>query len=323
MTEKMIRLTGSMLLEPATRGGMLLSDYVESEKEKLADEIASAVNGKMGYALKQLRGKMCQGERYAVDRLGEEAQVRAIGYQGLSKHYRRVLAQARVEIGYCGSADVSRVARAVTEVFAAMPRGGGEPLPRTRILTAPKKPDVRRFRETMDVGQGKMVMGFRLGEAMEQPDPPVIRVFQTMFGGSANSRLFRVLRQEKQLCYSVHSRTDWHKGVLFVCAGLDAENFEIAAQAVRDVLSDMAEGRFSREELEGAKRELVNACRGAEDDPWSLCAAGLELELLGLSCTPEEFAGLADCVTAEQVAAFAAGIRQDAEYFLSGQEAEP
>jgi len=320
LPEKMIRLVGSMLLEPVTRGGMLLADYVESEREKLADEIASAVNGKMGYALKSLRGKMCQGERYAVDRLGEESRMRAVGYQGLSKHYRRLLSQARVEICFCGSAEFSRVARAVTEVFASMPRGGGEAMRPTQILPTPKKQELRRFEETMDVTQGKLVMGFRLGSAMEHPDYPVISVFQTMFGGSSSSMLFRSLRQEKQLCYAVHSQADRHKGVMFVCAGIDADRAEEAADAVHGELSRAAEGDFTPEELESAKRELVNAYRSAGDDPWSLCSLGMEFAFLGLACTPEEYAGLVDCVTKEQVAAFAAGIREDARFLLRGGE---
>ena len=77
---------------------------------------------------------------------------------------------------------------------------------------------------------------------------------------------------------------------------------------------------FTPEELESAKRELVNAYRSAGDDPWSLCSLGMEFAFLGLACTPEEYAGLVDCVTKEQVAAFAAGIREDARFLLRGGE---
>ena len=322
VTEKMIRLVGGMLLDPVTRGGMLLSEYVESEREKLVDAIRAAVNQKTAYAKKQLLSQMCQGERYAVGRLGEEAQACTIGYQGLTKHYRRVLSQARVEISLCSSMGPGEAMQLVTEIFAAIPRRGGEIKP-TQILYAPKREKPRVFRETMPVAQGRLVMGFRLGEWMQRPDHGVIAVFEKLFGGSPASRLFRALRQEKGLCYSVKAQLDHHKGVMLVYAGTDAEKLNDAAEEIRLQLKKLCDGDFPEEALDGAKREVRNEILSMGDAPMELCFRQLELTMLELSCTPEEFAGLADCVTREQIMAFAAGIREDAVYLLSGEAEEP
>ena len=46
-------LLGEMLLSPATRGGLLLPKYVDSEKEKLLDIIRSRINEKRSYSLQR------------------------------------------------------------------------------------------------------------------------------------------------------------------------------------------------------------------------------------------------------------------------------
>ena len=62
-------LLGSLLLSPATRGGLLLPQYVESEKEKLLEAIRSRVNEKRSYALMRCVEEMCCCEDFAVGRV--------------------------------------------------------------------------------------------------------------------------------------------------------------------------------------------------------------------------------------------------------------
>ena len=47
---RVVALGGEMLLDPATRGGLLRDDYVRSEGQNLHDRIEAAVNNKRGYA---------------------------------------------------------------------------------------------------------------------------------------------------------------------------------------------------------------------------------------------------------------------------------
>ena len=54
---------------------------------------------------------------------------------------------------------------------------------------------VRYVEEELDVTQGKLVMGFRLGECMEEPDIPAIYVFNCVFGGGTTSKLFMNVRE--------------------------------------------------------------------------------------------------------------------------------
>ena len=68
LLEPMCDLLGELLLDPVTRNGRFLNDYVESEKQNLIDAIRGIINDKRDYADLRLLQEMCRGERYGVDR---------------------------------------------------------------------------------------------------------------------------------------------------------------------------------------------------------------------------------------------------------------
>ena len=76
--EKVCDLVGELLLSPRTHGGLLMGEYVESEKKNLADEIRAAINDKRTYAVERLYELMCADEPFGVHRLGDLNHTEAI-----------------------------------------------------------------------------------------------------------------------------------------------------------------------------------------------------------------------------------------------------
>ena len=89
--ESIANLCGEILLAPCTKGGLLLPEYVDSEKDKLLDSIKSRLNDKRSWALQRLIEQMCCYEPFAVSRLGTEDTAENIYYQKLTKHYRSLI----------------------------------------------------------------------------------------------------------------------------------------------------------------------------------------------------------------------------------------
>ena len=73
---------------------------------------------------------------------------------------------------------------------------------------------VREFTDELSVTQGKLVMGYRLGDCMEDPDIAALYVFNAVFGGCVTSKLFMNVREKLSLCYYASSLVDLHKGIL-------------------------------------------------------------------------------------------------------------
>ena len=121
--EQATALLGELLLSPATRGGLLLPKYVDSEREKAEDIIRSRVNDKRSYSVTRCIEEMCCYEDFAVGRFGSLDDMRSVNYKKLTKQYRALLQTAPIEIFYCGKASEKQLVAALRDALATLPRG--------------------------------------------------------------------------------------------------------------------------------------------------------------------------------------------------------
>ena len=318
LLEDVAQLLGEVILSPNTRGGLFLPAYVESEKEKLLEDIRARVNDKMVYSRQRMIELMCAAEDYAVDVLGTEDTAEDIGYVALTKHYKELIAVSPVEIFYCGTADARRVENALLDVFVTLPRGDIDFDLGTDIRMNTLEESARYYTEEMDVTQGKLAIGFRLGECMEDPDMAALRVLNTVFGGGVSSKLFMNVREKLSLCYFAGSGMDLDKGLMFVLSGIEVENYETALAEIFRQLEAVKAGDITEEELSAAKASLVSDLLAVSDSAGTLEAFWLSQNLLGLEYGPDVLAALIEDVTPEDVVAAAADIQCDMVYFLKG-----
>jgi len=319
--EGITALLSELLLSPATSGGRLSSAYVESEKKNLADRIRALKNNKIQYSAFRAAELMCAGERYGVSALGTLPEAQSVTVGKLTRYYRRVLSESPVEIFYCGAADFSRVESAVTEAFRALPGAQAAQLPAAEIILAPKG-EPRFYTETMDVAQGNLVLGFRVGDAMKNPSYPALMAFNSVYGGAVTSKLFENVREKLSLCYFASSQLDSLKGVMTAVSGVDPANYAPAREEILRQLELCAAGEITPQELEAAKRAVITALLSVSDSSLELEGFYLSQVMRGMICSPEELAALVKEVSAEEIVKIAAGVRLDTVYFLRGPETE-
>lgn len=319
---EMTALMAELLLSPNTRGGLLLPAYVDSEKEKLLDLIRSRVNDKRSYALQRCLEEMCCCEDFAVSRFGDEEGAAAIHYKKLSKYYRALIRTAPVELFYCGKASAAEVEDAFRDALAGMPRGEIDYDIGTELRMNALEAQPRYCEEQMDVTQGKLVLGFRLGECMEDPDRAAIHVFNALYGSGATSKLFLNVREKLSLCYYASSAVILRKGLMVVSSGISFDKFEAAKTEILAQLDAVKKGDFTDEELHWARRAVASDLRAALDSPGELEGFWLSQALDGLDYGPTELAELVGDVTREDVMAVANSIELDMVYFLRGEDGE-
>ena len=315
-------LMAQLLLDPATRGGLLLPQYVDSEREKLLDIIRSRMNDKRSYALTRCIEEMCCYEDFAVSRFGSESEAENIHYKKLTRHYRELIQTCPVEIFYCGKTDFKAVSAAMRDAFSAMPRGEIDYDIGTDLRMNAVEDHVRFVEEEMDVTQGKLVLGFRLGECMEEPDIPALYVFNAVYGSGATSKLFMNVREKMSLCYYASSAVYLHKGIMLVSSGIEFDKLDAARDEILAQLDSVRRGEITDDELRSAKKSVASDLRAVQDSIGELEGFYLSQALDGLDYGPAELAALAEDVTKEDVQAIAKSIECDLIYFLKGSGEE-
>ena len=311
-------LMGEMLLAPNTRGGLLLPQYVDSEREKMLEMIRSRINEKRGYALFRCIEEMCCCEDFAVGRLGSESECENIHYKKLTRHYHDLLQTCPIELFYCGRAPQKNVVSVLRDALATLPRGEINYDIGTDVRMNALEDKARTVEEKLDVNQGKLVIGWRLGECMEEPDLAALHVFNAVFGGGSTSKLFMNVREKLQLCYYAGSLIDTHKGLMLVSSGVEFSDKDAAQAEIFAQLEAMKQGEISEEELEAARSGVAGDLRSLEDSQGELEGFYLSQALDGPDCSPLELAELCENVSKEDVAAIARSVDCDLIYFLTG-----
>lgn len=317
--EETASLLGGLLLSPDLHDGLLRTDYIEGEKSNLIDDIRAGINDKRGYSIDRLLEEMCADEPFGVSKLGSEEEAQKITPETLTEYYRDLISTAPVEAFYCGTAEPTRVADALREAFSGFPERIVTEAPNTGVALYPAGDSPRRFTEELDVTQGKLTVGYRLGKAMDNPDYPAMMVFNAVFGGCVTSKLFLNVRERLSLCYYAGSILERQKGVMLVASGVDFANFETALDEITAQLENIKRGDVSDWELTSAKRAVITSIRLAMDRPGGLEDLFFDSSVSAVPYDPDELCDGVGAVTLDGVIELASDIMLDSVYCLTGK----
>lgn len=90
-----------------------------------------------------------------MSRWGDEQSAAKINNQKLYQYSQRLLAESRLELFYCGSAERRRVEDALLEAFAALPRGVPAELSAPERPGGPVRAALRDRDDGRDAGQAR------------------------------------------------------------------------------------------------------------------------------------------------------------------------
>ena len=315
LLEPVAQLLGELFLAPALENGVFVPAYVEGEKQNLIDGIRAIRNDKQDWADVRLMQEMCAKEHYGVLRLGDETSTAAITPAALYEHYGKVLAESRLELYYCGSADRQRVENALRAAFADLPRGEMKDLPPMEKWAAPAAP--RYFTEEMDITQGKLSMGWRCAT----DDVPAMILANLLFGGTSNAKLFMNVREKLSLCYYASSSFARSKGILTVACGIEPKNYDTAVAEITRQLQAVANGEWEDWELDGAMATMCSSLTSLQDAQGAQENYYLGQNATDTDETPEALLAALQAVTPERIRDAAASCTLDTVFFLKGKEA--
>lgn len=307
-------LLRSMLFSPALTDGRFSGDAVALEKRCLTELIQSEINEKRLYARRRCEQLLCRGEGYAVDRYGTLDGVNVLTPDSMTAAWNDALSLAQVRLILQGAADDARVADAFRAGFDSLPARTPVPCDTDVVRRAR---EVREETERMDVGQAKLVLGFRAGVAAPDPELPAMRLMNALLGGSPQSLLFRNVREKLSLCYYCASSYDRLKGILLIDSGVEETAAPRAREEILRQLEAIRTGNFTDEDLEAARLSLQNQFLTVGDLPSSQAAWYLS-QTPGAVVSPEQAAAEVAAATREQVIDAARRVTPGAAFLLAG-----
>ncbi len=87
-----------------------------------------------------------------------------------------------------------------------------------------------------------------------------------IFGGGADSKLFKDVREANSLCYTIRSFYTKMDNMITIKAGIDRTNYTKAITIITKKLDEMKKGKFSDEDINNVKEEFINALESLDED---------------------------------------------------------
>jgi len=310
------RLLLDLLFDPALENGAFREADFAQEQRCLLERLQAEINDKRLYARQRCKEVLCPDHPFSLNPYGTVDTVRALTPEAAAQAHKQLLSTARIHWLYQGDTDLTALTRTLERPFAALSERRAATMTADSAFTM--KEDA--LTEEMDLRQAKLVLGFRI--AATEPEGPVMaaRLMNALWGGCPSSLLFRHVREEQSLCYYCASSYDRFQGVLLVDSGIEAADTERTQTEVLKQLEAIRQGDFSDEELEAARRSLIQRFASLEDTPADLEGWYVGQTLYDVYLTPEEAGNQLLAVTREDVCQAARLTHFDTAYLLRPTE---
>ncbi len=312
-----IDIVAELLLRPLITDDKFNEDWFKSECKIFIDNLSSVRNNTRTYAtmrcLELVRDSRIHPTMEELKHIVEKATLK-----DAVSHYRNMLATAPLDVFYIGATASSVVKERIAEAFAEYPcKASGYSL--KPVIPIPVCA-VKEGSEQMTVAQGKLSMIFNTSACIS-PDNDLYYtalVLNELFGGSASSKLFTVVREKMSLCYYCSSSYSIYTGFISVSSGIEVDRFETVKNAVLAQLEEMRKGNISGEELLAAKKSLTNSYGQLYDSPFDLQAFYSGRALFGIKDRIETCIEKLWMVELDNIAELARATELQAVFFVEG-----
>ncbi len=249
-------------------------EEVESERGVIINEINMGKDNP-GRQLYQLLSKtMFRQHPIKLPVIGYRELFEKITREDIVTYYNRMYVPNNIIFVAVGDFDAAETLAKIEDAFKDFERG---PTPELKLPDEPGQVARRYAEEEMDVQVAYMMMGFRTVDIAHKDLYP-LDVLAFIMGTGRSSRLYRIIKDEKQLAYSVSSwsYTPGYKdgGYFGINAVLDPGNSNSAETAILDELYKLKTEYVTDEEVEKAKAlkesEYVFSQQTVEDQADSL-----------------------------------------------------
>ncbi len=298
----------------------LFDEAIFLEELRLLDEYFSGLYAnKLKYAINRLNNIMFKDDVYRLSPFGERMLLTDLTLNDCITEYESMLKNDMITITVVGDIDFNDVEAAIKTHFKFNNRTLNLPL--IDPFTKPSL-KVNKVIETLDVKQAKLVIGYQLNVLYDTDDYLKVIIFNTLFGGSGESLLFKEIRDKQGLVYFINSSYDPYKGVLFVVSGIAKKDYQNVLATIDEIIIKIINQDYSDELLEISKTLQINGLIESLDSISSLAARINRNSLFNKPFNPQKLGEDIAKITKDDLTFIAKKMVQDTVFLLKDDNDE-
>lgn len=282
------------------------------QKNNTITYLKSIKEDKQAYATAKLRKLYFDNEIQQVPSFGESEDVEKLTISDLMDAYQKMLNTDRVEIMISGDVNTDEV----VNKFSVLPFKAQNISRVSMSYTQEIKQEIVTQIDEEPLSQSKFDMAFRLPVVYRGDLHYAALVFNSLFGGSALSLLFTVVREKMSMAYYANSNFDPFRQLLVVQTGISYANKDKVQELILEQLERLKKGDFEDELLEQNKNNLISSYISRLDSQTSALLRAQSAALTGINVTIEEWLDNLQSVTKDDVMKVAKMVELQATYML-------
>lgn len=317
--EDMLTISLEKLLEivfnPYVENGSFKPEYVEQEKNNIMQRIEGKIDDKARYSLDRCIEEMYPNEPYGLYRFGYVEDLENMDGKNLYDYYQKLMSSCKIDIFVSGNMQEDMNQRVMNNenIEKLKERTPEYIVPKELNKKLPEKESV--VTESMEVTQGKLILGLDICLDDEDLRYDTL-IYNSILGGSANSKMFQNVREKAHLAYVASSTYLRYKNNIFVNCGIEIGNYEKALELIKQQIEDMKKGDFTEEDIQNAKKGMIAAIKTIDDEQDTGITYYFGQELSQSNISIQEYMDRINQVTKKDVIRVAENVAIHTIYFL-------
>ena len=262
--EKSIKNILEIIFNPYAENASFKNEYIEQEKNNLKQRIEGKIDNKARYAMDRCIEEMYKDKPFGLYKFGYIEDLESINSKNLYQYYKELINSCKLDIFVSGNINdkVENIVKQDENIVKLQDRNADYVVPKLELKQEKQEEIVT---ESMDVTQGKLLLGLDVNIDDEKLKYDTL-IYNSILGGSANSKMFQNVREKAHLAYVASSSYLRYKSNIFVNCGIEIGNYEKALELIRKQIDDMKKGKFTDKDIEDAKTGIIANIKTIADE---------------------------------------------------------
>lgn len=259
---------------------------------KFKDEKLELVKSNAKIALESIKENSAN---YSIIRLKEEydnkssVSYRMTGYlddlekintQNLYDYYEKMIENDYVDIFVIGNINIKELLLIIKKYFKFRKVKKRKKsyeldyhLPRKKVKT---------IKEVTSNNQAKLAIALSISKLKDFDKKYSLLILNIILGGTADSKLFKEVREKNSLCYTIRSSYCRLDNLMIISAGIDNVNYDKVLDLINKILDDIKKGKFNESDISVAKEYYNTLTESIVESPARLINESFSEKILGV-----------------------------------------
>lgn len=310
-----IKFLNEIVFNPDVEDGEFNEEKLDIVKTACRSALNSIKENTSNYSLVKMFELFDSKSPSSYRMMGYIEDLDKINGKNLYEHYVKMINDSLVDVFVIGNFNEDEVISLIRENIKINTLKRQQ----TPYLLSEKKARSKKVfgSEEIDSSQSKLAIACRVEGLSEYERNYPLTLFNIIFGGCSDSKLFKVVREENSLCYTINSVPNKLDNLILIRAGIDKDAYTKCVSLIEECLASMKKGDFTLGDINTAKEYYNTALEETLESETKIINNYYMMELIGTD-TIEEKRKKMNKVEKDEIVKVAKKVSIDTIFLLEG-----